>query len=36
VLVTFLSWRYFFIAPVVFSAVITVCLVLAAWAAGRP
>ena len=34
--VTFLSWRYFFILPVVFSGVITICLVLAAWAAGRP
>jgi len=36
VIVTFLSWRYFFIVPVVFSAVITICLILAAWAAGRP
>ncbi len=33
--VTLLSWRYFFIAPVVFSTVITLCLGLAAWAAGR-
>jgi len=31
--VTFLSWRYFFIAPVVFSGVIAVCLLLAAWRA---
>src|SRR5215472_4064716 len=31
VIVTFLSWRYFFIVPVVFSAVITICLILAAW-----
>jgi hypothetical protein len=31
--VTFLSWRYFFIAPVIFSAVITLCLGLAALAA---
>jgi hypothetical protein len=36
VVVTFLSWRYFFIVPVVFSGIITVCLVLAAWAARRP
>jgi len=33
--VTFLSWRYFFMAPVIFSAVITLCLALAAWAAER-
>ena len=33
--VTYLSWRYFFTAPVLFSAVITVCLVAAAWLAGR-
>jgi hypothetical protein len=31
VAVTFLSWRYFFIAPVVFSGVIAACLLLAAW-----
>jgi hypothetical protein len=36
VVVTFLSWRYFFMAPVIFSGVITICLVLAAWSAGRP
>jgi hypothetical protein len=34
--VTFLSWRYFFILPVVFSGVITICLIVAAWIAGRP
>ncbi len=28
---TFLSWQYFFLAPVVFSAVISVCLIAAAW-----
>ncbi len=33
--VTFLSWRYFFMLPVIFSGVITVCLVLAAWSAAR-
>jgi len=36
VLVTALSYRYFFLVPVIFSGVITVCLILAAWAAGRP
>jgi hypothetical protein len=36
VIVTFLSWRYFFIAPIVFSVVITACLIAAAWLAGRP
>ena len=34
--VTFLSWRYFFVVPLAFSAVITLCLILAAWVAGRP
>lgn len=29
--VTYLSWRYFFPAPVVFSALISIGLVLAAW-----
>ena len=35
VAVTFLSWRYFFIAPVVFSGLIAVCLLAAAWSAAR-
>jgi hypothetical protein len=34
--VTFLSWEYFFVLPVVFSAVITICLLLAAWTARKP
>jgi hypothetical protein len=36
--VTFLSWKYFFIAPLVFSGVITItiCLIFAAWTAGNP
>ena len=34
--VTVLSWLYFFIAPMVFSGVITLCLVLAAWLAAKP
>ncbi len=35
VVVTFLSWRYFFMVPVIFSGVTTIFLVLAAWSAGR-
>lgn len=35
VVVTFLSWRYFFIAPVVFSGLIALCLLAAAWSAAR-
>ncbi len=34
VVVTWLSWRYFFIAPLGFSAVVAACLLLAAWSAG--
>lgn len=34
--VTFLSWQYFFIIPVVFSGLTTLCLLAAAWSAGRP
>ncbi len=33
VAVTFLSWRYFFIAPLVSSGVVAACLLLAAWRA---
>lgn len=33
--VTILSWRYFFIAPIVFAVVITVCLTAAAWLSGK-
>ena len=36
VCITLLSWMYFFIIPGVFSSVIGLCLVLAAWLAGRP
>jgi hypothetical protein len=35
VLVTFLSWKYFFVVPMVFSGVVTICLILAAWIASR-
>ena len=31
-----LSWRYFFIIPIVFSMVITVCLIGAAWRSAKP
>ncbi len=34
--ITVLSWKYFFIIPIVFSAAITVCLVAAAWRSARP
>jgi len=35
VMVTILSWRYFFIAPIVFSMAITACLIAAAWLSGK-
>jgi len=35
VVVTYLSWRYFFAVPILFSAVITLCLAAAAWLSGR-
>jgi hypothetical protein len=31
-----LSWRYFFIIPIVFSIVITLCLIAAAWLSSKP
>ena len=33
--ITGISWRYFFVVPVVFSTLITVCLLLAAWGIAR-
>ncbi len=33
--VTVLTWMYFFIAPIIFSSVITLCLILAAWISGK-
>ena len=33
--VTILSWRYFFLLPLVFSFVITLCLLLAAWLSAK-
>ncbi len=34
--VAYLSWRYFFLVPVIFSALILLCLTLAAWFSGTP
>jgi len=34
--ITVLNWRYFFPIPLVFSFVITVCLILAAWRSAKP
>jgi hypothetical protein len=34
--VTILSWSHFFVAPVVFSIAITVCLIAAAWRSAKP
>jgi hypothetical protein len=36
VAVTILSWKYLFLLPVVFSLLITVCLVVAAWLSAKP
>jgi len=35
-LVTAVSWKYFFVAPLVFSAAITLLLLSGSWLAGRP
>ena len=35
VALTILSWRYFFLLPIVFSALITACLVGAAWLSAK-
>ncbi|MDP9160353.1 MAG: hypothetical protein M3O09_09020 [Acidobacteriota bacterium] len=34
--VTVLSWQHFFMAPIVFSMVIMVCLIAAAWLSPKP
>src|SRR5215475_15329198 len=34
--ITLVSWRYLFVIPIVFSAVITVCLITAAWLSSSP
>ncbi|MGC2698306.1 MAG: hypothetical protein WA738_21165 [Candidatus Angelobacter sp.] len=36
VAVTILSWRYFFLLPLVFCILITACLVAAAWLSPKP
>jgi hypothetical protein len=33
--VTILTWRYFFMAPLIFSATISLCLIAAAWLSSR-
>jgi hypothetical protein len=33
--ISVLSWMYFFILPMIFSVLITLCLILAAWLAGK-
>ena len=33
---TILSWRYFFLLPIAFSSLITVCLIAAAWLSAKP
>jgi len=35
VVITVLSWRYFFIVPLVFSGLVAICLLAAAWSAAR-
>jgi hypothetical protein len=34
--ISVLSWRYLFIVPIVFSMLITVCLIAAAWPPAKP
>ena len=34
--VAYLSWRYFFTIPIIFSIVILLCLTAAAWLSGKP
>jgi hypothetical protein len=34
--ITVVSWRYLFALPIIFSMVITVCLIAAAWLSARP
>jgi hypothetical protein len=36
VAITVVSWRYLFVLPIVFSAVITLCLTAAAWLSAKP
>ena len=34
--ITIISWRYLFIVPIAFSALITLCLAVAAWLSAKP
>ena len=34
-ILTVMTWRYFFVAPVVFSTLVTLFLVIGAWSAGK-
>ena len=34
--ITVLTWKYFFVVPIVFSIVITLCLSAAAWLSAKP
>jgi predicted neutral ceramidase superfamily lipid hydrolase len=34
--ITVVSWRYLFIVPIVFSLLVTVCLMVAAWLSAKP
>ena len=34
--ITFVSWRYLFVLPIVFSIIITACLTAAAWLSRKP
>jgi len=36
VVVTVLSWSYFFLIPVVLSVLVTICLIAAAWLSAKP
>ena len=36
VAVTILNWRYFFNVPIIFSVLITACLIVAAWVPAKP
>jgi hypothetical protein len=35
VVITLLTWRYFFVAPLILSSLVALCLLLAAWSAAR-
>lgn len=36
VVVTILSWRYFFLVPIIFSSVVALCLLAGAWLSAKP